>query len=195
MCLAGGSERAASATEIALNRINATEQFNGRNSVPVQNSPSAKAVSATAEIGIDIMRESGGFEFARRAWIAPVRISWQNEFDAAHDDVAASLCGESGNGDRFQSARRLFSVAVFFRQPYGAPVMLPERSSTSTISVGFSTISGEAESASVIFTLPPQFISVTSTVLLELVTPMVCCFLLSKAEGSPRRISENKSRF
>lgn len=65
------------------------------------------------------MRESGGFEFARRAWIAPVRISRQNEFDAAHDDVAASLCGESGNGDCFQSARRLFSVAVFFRQPYG----------------------------------------------------------------------------
>lgn len=50
----------------------------------------------------------------------------------------------------------VFAPAFIFAS--GAPVMLPERSKTSTISVGFETISGVAVSASVTFNVPSQSI-------------------------------------
>ena len=50
-------------------------------------------------------------------------------------------------------------LAPTFISAKGAPLMLPERSSTRTISVGFSTISGAAVRARVILKVSPQHIA------------------------------------
>ena len=54
----------------------------------------------------------------------------------------------------------------------GEPSMLPERSSSSTTSTGFSKMFGVAVRDKRTFRLPPQGMVVTFTVLLELVIPI-----------------------
>ena len=67
-------------------------------------------------------------------------------------------------------------LAPVFMLESGVPVMLPERSSTRTISVGLVIISGAAVSASVTRSDPSQSILLRFISLLELVTP-ICVFL------------------
>ena len=63
-----------------------------------------------------------------------------------------------------------FAPAFIFAR--GLTVMLPERSNTKTISVGFEVISGEAERARVTFSVPSQSMRSTFIYLFELVTPI-----------------------
>ena len=64
------------------------------------------------------------------------------------------------------------ALAPSFMFSSGLPAMLPERSSTSTISVGLDEISGEAESARVTFSVPSQSICVTFICLFAFVIPI-----------------------
>lgn len=57
----------------------------------------------------------------------------------------------------------------------GLPAMLPERSRTRTISVGWLLMSGEAASASVTLREPEQSIWSVLMILLELLRPIVLC--------------------
>ena len=65
-------------------------------------------------------------------------------------------------------------LAPVFILASGVPVMLPERSSTRTMSVGFAIISGAAVSASVTRREPSQSIRSRFISLLEFVTPILC---------------------
>ena len=69
----------------------------------------------------------------------------------------------------------IISIKVFapsFILARGLPVMLPERSSTRTMSVGLEEISGAAESPRVTFTIPSQSILETSISLFAFVMPI-----------------------
>lgn len=63
--------------------------------------------------------------------------------------------------------------APSFMLASGTPAILPDRSSTSTISTGFSTILGAAERPNCTPSWPPQRISCWSMILLELVMPIL----------------------
>ena len=81
----------------------------------------------------------------------------------------------------------MMSINVFapsFMSASGAPLMLPEQSSASTMSVGLVTISGAAVRARVILNEPSQHIAAVSATLLELVTPIWCCLLPGMVPGS-----------
>ena len=67
----------------------------------------------------------------------------------------------------------------------GLPDILPERSSTSTMSVGVLLMSGEADSASVTFKEPEQSIRSMLMVLFELFSPIVISPLMFWALGGP----------
>ena len=72
-------------------------------------------------------------------------------------------------------ASSMMSIKVFapsFMLASGTPSMLPERSSTNTMSVGLETISGAAVNASVTRKEPSQGIRSVLITLLEFVTPM-----------------------
>ena len=75
--------------------------------------------------------------------------------------------------------------APFFMLVSGLPDILPERSSTSTMSVGVLLMSGEADSASVTFKEPEQSIRSMLMVLFELFSPIVISPLMFWALGGP----------
>lgn len=64
-------------------------------------------------------------------------------------------------------------LAPSFMAARGVPIMLPERSSTSTMSVGLEMISGAAVRARVTRRAPPQGMRSVLMTLLEFVTPIV----------------------
>ena len=72
-------------------------------------------------------------------------------------------------------ASSIISINVFapaFILARGDPAMLPERSSTRAMSVGFEEISGAAERARVTFSIPWQSIRLTLICLFEFVIPI-----------------------